>query len=91
MVEVLYALSNMAQPDLLETSGVQEIAVNTQISETGGLDNEPKQPVESDFVSLTPISQTEEVAELRRTVKVPKDNDQNQSLQEPLIGGDVQW
>ncbi len=91
VVEVLYALSNMAQPDLLETSGVQEIAVNAQISETGGLDNEPEQPVESDFVSLTPISQTEEVAEFRRTVKVPKDNDQNRPLQEPLIGGDVQW
>lgn len=91
VVEVLHSLSNMAQPDLLETTGVQEIEVNAQISETEGLNNEPEQHVESDFVSLTPISQTEEVAEFRKSVKVPKDDDQDRPMQEPLIGGDVQW
>lgn len=60
LVEVLEVLRGMAQPDLVETSGIQTIAPDATLSEAGGLDTDPELPLSADAVSLTPMSWVQE-------------------------------
>ncbi|WP_426735984.1 hypothetical protein [Myxococcus faecalis] len=58
LVEVLHVLKRMAQPDLLETGAVEQVAVTAQLSEAKGLQTEFSEITQSDYVSLTPMSRT---------------------------------
>jgi hypothetical protein len=54
VLDVCAALREMSQESLLDTEAVEEIAPTASLSEEKGLEDEPEEPPESGFISITP-------------------------------------
>lgn len=59
-IDVIGAIRNMSQPNLIVTHEVRQLEVGALLSEEQGLESEPHDIVESEFVSLSPISRLSE-------------------------------
>lgn len=59
LVDVLDVLAQMGQPDLVASQDIETVEAGAQISEASGLESDPVDQVDTDFVSVAPISRSE--------------------------------